>query len=105
MLLLLPGAASGLEAGVLLGVSQQKSGHFGRAYDAGMAPAVALMVGGAPRNWLSLAGELRVSWYRDKEDFVGSIAELMRRLWMLPRRAGYVDWYPPEVLPLGGDKS
>jgi hypothetical protein len=34
-----------------------------------------------------------------------AITELMQRLWMLPRRAGYVDWYPPEVLPLGGDKS
>jgi hypothetical protein len=34
-----------------------------------------------------------------------AIPELMLRLWMLPRRAGYVDWYPPEVLPLGGDKS
>ena len=34
-----------------------------------------------------------------------AIAELMARLWMLPRRGGYVDWYPPEVLTLGGDKQ
>jgi hypothetical protein len=33
-----------------------------------------------------------------KED----IEQLMVRLWMLPRRGGYVDWYPPESLTLTG---
>lgn len=30
------------------------------------------------------------------------IEELMTRIMMLPRRSGYVDWYPPEVLTLDG---
>jgi hypothetical protein len=28
--------------------------------------------------------------------------QLMVQLWMLPRRTGYVDWYPPEALSLRG---
>ena len=77
MLLVSPVSASGLEASVLVGASEQKSGgHFGRAYDAGVAPTVAVMVGGAPRSWVSVAGELRVSWYRVEGANVGSYTHL-----------------------------
>jgi hypothetical protein len=31
-----------------------------------------------------------------------SIEQLMLSLWMLPRRGGHVDWYPPEVISLKG---
>jgi hypothetical protein len=36
-----------------------------------------------------------------KED----IRELFLRLWLLPRRAGYVDWFPPAVLTLAGARE
>jgi hypothetical protein len=36
-----------------------------------------------------------------EEDIEG----LMTRIMLLPRRAGYVDWYPPEVLTLEGARS